>query len=169
MPEVQTEANFSYSYLYEQTGESDLKYVVLGFESQVESEFELEYAAATKAATYDKEAFWTAGKTYADSTRVQENTTVITNGNLTLSTTSRFWVSYPIDLTLFTIQSLESLVTRAYVPGNSSLKLYLAYGNSQAGAESAPLIYVADSNAVRALNISGNKWFILAIELVGGP
>ena len=168
MPEVQTEANFSYSYLYEQTSEADLKYVVLGFESQVDSEFDLEYATVTKALTYEKEAFWTAGITYADSTRAQQNTTVVTNGRLTLSSTSRFWVSYPIDLTLFNIQPLESLVARAYLAGGS-LKLYVAHGNNQAQAESAPLTYVADSNALRALNINGSKWIILAIEYVGGP
>lgn len=334
MPIVQSEANFSYSYLYEQSNESELRYVVLGFESQVQSDdIDCRYVEVLEVLNLEKEAFWSAGKTYSDVSGTIEYTPLIQNNKLALGTyqylvasgtsfvpvmsshtqsgftasashqysnyyvwklfdgqysnsndskvwsggfigpnagpwvqiqcpspkklgryairahylnpeqpktwkiegsnngtswtilhqvtnapawsgTERrvydvfneteytyfrmtiiqnqgdnwqsfsdwelmeitgtateehiLWVSYPIDLTKYNIEPLSSIVAKAFCPGSSQLKLYVASGNSKAEVESAGLNYISDIDALIDLNISGSKWIIIAIEYVGG-
>lgn len=126
----------------------------------------------------EKHAFWKAGKSYEDSTRTVENPVatnsdglllgevIETDGGVQKTYISNFWVSCPIDLTVYNIESLKYSIDSSTTPSGKQTRIYISHGSTSSEANSGTLTLVQDKHSLESLGITGKKWLVFAIELI---
>jgi hypothetical protein len=85
---IETDANFSYSYLYQVENETNFNYAILEFEAiSTSSDINCNYSISDRVFEFKQDlAFWQGGTTYTDNTRTTVKSHSFDGSNLLLGT-----------------------------------------------------------------------------------